>query len=332
MKKFINKVLIFTIPAIILIVSVICIDFFKVLKFQDYYSSQKVGINREMVTTSTFNEYRENKKFDSFIFGSSRSQAYKCADWISYLDKDAKPFHYDASGDGTWGISKKVAYIDELGDTIKNALIVIDRSVLRVTHARKGHLFISMPCISKSSNIEYYYTFLKASLEPKFLMANLDYSIFKKHRDYMGYLITKSKFDHTVDSKNCDIYYGWDKEIEADSSGYYSKLIKKGVFYDRPSKDTTACLVTPEEKEQLRVIKNVFEKHKTKYKIVISPVYDQIPMEKAQVELLEQIFGKENIYNFSGANQMSEQISNFYESSHYRPHVANEIMKTIYQK
>ena len=90
MKKFLIKVLIFTLPAIFLIVSVIYIDFFRIFGFQDYYSNQKIVLNREMITTSTFNHYREKEKFNSFIFGSSRSQAYKCENWISYLDENAK--------------------------------------------------------------------------------------------------------------------------------------------------------------------------------------------------------------------------------------------------
>ena len=115
-----------------------------------------------MITTSTFNHYREKEKFNSFIFGSSRSQAYKCENWISYLDENAKPFHFDASGEGIWGISRKIEYIDEIGDTIKNALVVIDRTGLRTTYLRDGHLFISMPDVSKSSEFEYYFYFFKS--------------------------------------------------------------------------------------------------------------------------------------------------------------------------
>lgn len=332
MKKFIIKILIFILPAIFLILSVIYIDFFKILGFQDYYSVQKVGLNREMITTSTFNHYREKEKFNSFIFGSSRSQAYKCANWISYLDKNAKPFHFDASGEGICGIAKKVEYIDEIGDTIKNALIVIDRDVLKTTYLKNGHLFIPMPCVSKQSEYDYYVTFLKASLNPKFLIAYLDYSIFKNHRGYMGYLIIRSKYNHIVNKKNCDIWYGWDREIESDSLKYYNRLIEKGIFYKRPKIDLSECIVTTEEKKQLLIIKNIFEKHKTKFKIIISPIYDQVSMEKAQIELLEQMFGNKNIYNFSGKNQFTEPIHNFYETSHYRTHVANDIMKLIYGK
>ena len=67
-------------------------------------------------------------------------------------------------------------------------------------------------------------------------------------------------------------------------------------------------------------------------KIIISPVYDQIPIEEEQIELLEQIFGEENIYNFSEKNKFTESIYNFYEASDCRPHVANKIMDIIYNE
>lgn len=332
MKKFIVRLLVFSLPVIFLITLVITIDFFKIFKFQDYYSIQKVCLNREMVTTSTFNHYRETEEFDSFIFGSSRSQAFKCERWVSYLDRDAKPFHFDASGDGIWGISKKVEYIDELGDTIKNALIVVDRTSLRVTSPRDGHLFIAMPCVSKLSKIEYYNTFIKASLNPKFLMANLDYSVFKTYRGYMRYFISNSKYKYIVNSKNCDQWYGLDKEIKLDSLGYYNTLAEQGVFYRRPRVKLSECLVTTAEREQLLTLKKIFNKHNTQYKFIISPLYDQIPMEKEQIELLEHMFGKENICDFSGQNQLTEPIDNYYETSHYRPQVANQIMEIVYKR
>lgn len=330
MKKFLKKIFRLALPVMFLVCLVMYIDFFKIFGFQDYYATQKVGLNREMVTTTTFNNFRAKEKFDSFIFGSSRSQAFKCENWKPYLDTIAKPFHFDASGDGVWGISKKVQYIDELGDSIKNALVVIDREGLGITYPRSGHLFVSMPCVSKLSKVDYYSNFLRASLNPKFLIAYSDYSLFGTYRGYMGHLIRNSKYENLTNKRNCDIWYGYDKEIKVDSLGYYNSLIEKEVFYPRPKPDFVKCPVTSEEIVLLKNIKRIFSKHKTKYKIVISPIYDQIPMEKEQLELLEEIFGKQNIYNFSGKNEFTNAISNYYETSHYRPHVANKIFDFIY--
>lgn len=45
---------------------------------------------------------------------------------------------------------------------------------------------------------------------------------------------------------------------------------------------------------------------------------------------LQTLFGKEKVYDYSGINELTDPIGNFYESSHYRPHVARQIMQEVY--
>jgi len=334
MKKFVNKFLIFVSPFIIFIIFLLLIDVYKVFgSYDNYYDNSFIELNREMVTTRTYSNYRKKEKFNSFIFGSSRSQAFKCEEWIKYLDKNTRPFHFDAHGEGIYGIAKKVEYIDKLGDSIGNALLILDRTILNTTVNRnKKHLSISPYELSGESKFKYYFTFLKAQINYNFLIAYIDYSIFKTHRDYMDGIINKKKYQNKINIENCDIWYGNDQDIKIDSIGYYKTLIDKGVFYNRPVEKKWKCEITDLEISQLKLIKEIFNSHNTNYKIVISPVYDQIPMEKEQLDLLINIFDEENIFNFSGKNDFSESITNFYEDSHYRPVVANEILKAIYSK
>ncbi|MFT5858516.1 MAG: hypothetical protein ACI865_000604 [Flavobacteriaceae bacterium] len=331
MKRFVRKILFFFLPLAMIVAVVIGIDFFKIFGFQDYYEGNTIGLNREMVCTTTYNEYHKQEKFDSFIFGSSRSQAFKCKEWAQYINDDAVPFHFDASGEGVWGISMKMNYVVECGGTIENAIIVLDRETLITTKARKGHLFVPMPCVSKASNYDYYLTYIKASLDGEFLLAYSDYSMFGEHKEYMGHLIRKTKYDHKPNRINCDLWYGYDDHIRDDSLGYYKALIEDETFYDRPVVEFLKCDITQEEIDQLQTIKRILKKFKTNYKIVISPVYDQIPLENKQLKLLHEIFGKENVYDYSGINTMTNEISNYYEASHYRVHIADGILKEMYR-
>ena len=41
--------------------------------------------------------------------------------------------------------------------------------------------------------------------------------------------------------------------------------------------------------------------------------------------------GKQNVFDFSGINFITNDYHNYYENSHYRPHVADYIMKEIYK-
>lgn len=333
MKKFILQLLIFSSPFMILVLLAIYVDIFGVLgEYKPYKNDKFLASNREWICTRMYDKYRKSHKFNSFIFGSSRSQAYKCDEWGKYLDNQAHVFHYDAAGEGIYGFSNKVKYIDTQGDTIKNALIIMDRDFLTRTVNREGHLFVSPPCLSKESELAFYGAFLKASINPYFLFVYCDYHIFYTYRDYMEGVIINSKYPYQEDTINGNSYYGADREIKEDSMAYYQGLIQKGVFYERPPKEIAPCEISALEIQQLKEAKAIFNRHHTQYKIVISPIYDQVPLEDAQVQLLNQIFGKENIFNFSGKNRFTDNISNYYETSHYRPHVANEILGLIYNR
>jgi hypothetical protein len=331
MKKFVLKILLFLFPLIILPVFFSIIDVFKFFgEYDNYYKDSYVSINREHVCLKTLSKNREHQNYNSFIFGSSRSQAFKTSDWVEYLDSSASPFHFDASGEGIFGISNKVKYLDKLGDSINNALVILDRTVLSLTQSRNGHLFIPNPDISEESWMDYYITIFKAKMNPKFALAYLDYSMFKEYRTYMGKFIIKEKYPNSYDSITCDLWYGKDQQIKNDSINYYNNLIKRKIFYNRPTVDRLKLKLTDLEKEQLQSIKQIFDKHETNYKIIISPVYNQIEMEKDQCKLLDEIFQPQNVFNYSGINRYTEPVGNYYESSHFRPSVSKSILEEIY--
>ncbi len=332
MRTFIFRVLIFFSPILILVISFLILDVFKLFgTYANYYKNSFITLNRDFVSTQTYEKYRESEGFNSFIFGSSRSQAFKCSYWEKYLDENAHPFHYDASNETLYGIANKVRYIAESDNPMDNALIILDRTILRgFKNKDYSHLFISDPRLSKASRFKFYWTFLKVYLNPKFIAAYFDYRLFGVHRGYMSTFVRKAKYEHEADPITGDMWYGYDKHIQKDSIGYYDALIQKGVFYERPVARTEGCKVDKRELKLLKMIKTAFDQQKTNCKIVISPIYDQLSMEEEQLELLRDVFGTENVFDFSGENDLTEPIENYYETSHYRPCVANKIMDRIY--
>lgn len=331
MKKFIIKFVLFCLPFILSVVLFSYLDLFKVLRdYNDYYHENPIMINRGVVCVKTLEKYRKEQRFDSFIFGNSRSQAFKCESWAKYLQSNAVPFHFDAYSESVYGLSKKVEYLDAKGDKIKNALVVVDRDLLTRTMSKDGYLYTLPPSISNENPIKFYMEFYKAQMNLRFNVAYFDYFLFGKYRNYMKTYIRNSKYWDTANPINCDIFYGKEKHIETDYDGYYNYLISMGVFYKRPKESISSCNVSDLEITQLKIIKKVFSKHGTKYKILVSPMYDQIPLEKEQLTLLKDIFGDENVYDFSGVNEYTQSIYNYYETSHYRPHVADRILESIY--
>ena len=334
MKIFLKKLLAFFLLPSILAAYAILGDPFKVwFDYDDYYKDYAVTLNRELVCLRLYDKNRNVEDYDSFIFGSSRSQAFKTDKWMTYLSGQCRPFHFDASNEGIYGILNKLRYIDKHGGRIENALMVIDIGTLRTNVNRKGHLYISPVGLSNESVAEFYKEFVHASFNIKFLLAYMDYHIFKTHRPYMGWLI--SKMIPLGDSISGDVWYdSWDKSIRKDSVAYYSRLMLEGELFDRKLRDKpnySGHEISESEKKQLHEIKEVLDLHETDCKIVISPLYDQVPMDRVRVDLLIDIFGSKSVYDFSGVNELTQLAGNYYESSHYRPHVAERIMEEIYK-
>ncbi len=329
MKKLFFRLFLLFIPIFICTSTVIIWDPFRIFfDYKDYYKDNIVDPNRSFVLTETYLKYRKETKFNSFIFGSSRSHAYRCKEWQNTLGNTAIPYHFDGATETIFGINKKIKFLDEMGDTMKNVLIICDMTTLANTKNRIDHLHILPPKLSKESPFRFYFEFLKSSFSFEFICAYSDYKLFHKTRLYQKSLLSLEEFPSYHDPINGDYFYGNDQHLIKDSTGYYKEMIALGNFI-KEENPVPYPRVTEEETELLIDIAKVFMKHKTNYKIIISPLYNQIPMDKDQLKLLKTVFGDDRVYDFSGKNAITDAIGNYYENSHYKPFIATEIMKKV---
>jgi hypothetical protein len=119
--------------------------------------------------------------------------------------------------------------------------------------------------------------------------------------------------------------------LAADSAAYY--VYKKEVFFDRPAKqEVSEAVIKEKQTEMLKEIKAIFDKDKTRFKIVISPLYDQKKINPDDVKSLTNIFGDNVVYDYSGQNDITATRANYYESSHYKPYIAHRILTDIYAR
>ncbi len=121
------------------------------------------------------------------------------------------------------------------------------------------------------------------------------------------------------------------KSARTDHSSTLYEVLNSKVFENAQSPYVFSPEVLDDEKiTYLNEIKKIFEKHHTSYKIIISPLYDQMKLKRATYMTLCDIFGKQNVYDFSGVNKWNRDYHNYSETSHYRPKVAAEILEIIY--
>ncbi|MGZ3905082.1 MAG: hypothetical protein ACXVC6_15375 [Bacteroidia bacterium] len=303
-------------------------DPFRVLYPYNNYSYLNVSTNRDYISTQMFLQNYPKYHYNSFIFGSSRTLAFQPEHWKNYLDKTDSPLMFDASGETCYGIYKKIKFLDSTGIKIKNALVVLchDASFVK-GYGQKGHLFIKDPRTSGKSKLSFDLAFLSAYYDPQFLLSYYTYKLTSNYKPWMRGYIENRKIE--VDSiTNQIIILDQEKEITENPDEYYKK--RNDVFYKRSgAKTDTSTEITEVYTKMLSEIAAIFKKQNTNYAVILSPLYEQINFNPADMKILKDTFG-DNLYDFTGENSFTENIHNYYEKSHYRPVVGDSIMQYIY--
>jgi hypothetical protein len=327
MRLFLKSVIVFCIPILTLIIIYVWTDPFKVIYNYSSYLSDYVMLNRGFVSTEVFLKNNRNYNFNSFIFGSSRSIAYTCDTWGEYLSKDCSIFSYGNWNESIEGILKKVQLIDSKGNKIMNVIIVIDPDLTFIKSNRTisyDHYLIS----GKNLGQFHLMNLSKWFRDYRLILTSIDYKLFKTRRSYMRDFIGMKSDD--INPINNDWLLNSEVPILKDSVTYYSKNINK--FYTRPKLEQESRIqISSSDSLMMQKINSVFKKHKTNVKIIIGPLYDQIRFNKNDLQCLQAIFGRENIFDFSGINDITNNMYNYLgDASHYRNRTGSRILKRIY--
>jgi len=332
MKQFLKALSRFALPGILIITAVFAsyfyFDPFKVIRSYNDYSYTSIITNRDYISTTMFVKNNKKYGYNSFVFGSSRALAFTPNSWLRYLSADDKPFMFDASGESIYGIDTKLKYLNSVHATIKNVLIVLCKDVsFRNSKNHEGHLFIKHPLTSGESELNFHAEFLKAYLNPKFLFNFYSYQILGEYKPFMADYIENRKLVMDTITNEVTII-DQEAEISQDPDAYYLK--RKELFYERKGEQTDSVQrINHSQLIMLEEIKGILEENKTNYRVVISPLYDQVKFSPDDMRILKNVFGV-HLFDFSGKNKFTDSITNYFETSHYRPAVGDSILKIIY--
>lgn len=331
-RYFMGKLLLFLVPLWLVIALYIILDPFKVIReYDSYYVDGKptyVNVDHDYVSTQVFEKTHPLYHYDSFILGSSRSRFFPLEEWEKHIGNDCNGYHFDGSGETLYGVYRKLKYLDDKSP-LKHVLLIMDHELLEKAERKTTFLNYLAPQLD-GHTFDFQLTFLKTFCSPDMLEA---YSTFK----LTGVVPEWAKKKYILDDRPMN-YRLKGNEMELRE---FEQAIRKGTYYtDHRMKaftprDTTKQsyadrLITAKHLELLTGIQAILKKHHTDYKVVISPLYDQLKINKADLVTLKRIFGAEHVYNYSGINAYTNNYRNYYESSHYRPVVAIDIMNRIY--
>lgn len=323
MKRLLFKSFLLLIPLLILLIIFVGFDPMKV--FNNYQSPVTKGVvmNDRLFAVNYLKKTKMN--YDSFIFGSSRSKAFKSWEWKKHINSN-KIYHLGVNDESLYGLLGKLKFLESHGFQFKNALLIFDHRILSLTKNHQAHVFTETPEITGITKVEFYKKFLFAFMNPEFLIEYIKYTktgVFDK---------TKAKlwdpgFRFVPESGDI-IYHRMDSLIFQDSVNYYLK--KQKIFYQRSKHEHSKPVIDSTGKQQLIAIAEILKQHKTNYQIIVTPNYDQRKLSETDLQVLISIFGKNHICDYSGVNTITNNIGNYYEEKHFKPYIANKLLKQSY--
>lgn len=334
--RLIFQILVIAIPVISLLIMYVVDDPFRVLfsynKYTNYYTQDlpQIPVNRDFVSTEVFLRNYKRQKYDSFIFGSSRSLFILCSEWKRFITGSC--YHFDASGETIFGISGKIHFLKSLNVKLANCIIVVDPFLLNVTTNSDSHLGIKHPLVSGESRLTFQYVSVSTFLSNKFFIPYLFNKLGVKTPKFLEYPAFFDKRGFIYDTLSNDIYFSSvDRQLRQDEDGFYKEYDKTFFYRDSTKKVYAGKVIDFEQKKLLNYISSVFVSDSTDFRIIIYPNYNEEILNADDLNTLQDIFGKRNIFDYSGINKFTTDKHNYYDSVHSKPFIGNEILENIYK-
>lgn len=332
MKKFLINIIVVILLFLMGLLGIYSsLDPFKVVKNYENYSDSLFIINRDFVSTETYLKNYKKEQYNSFILGSSRAMGFDPEDWAKKIktDSDVIPFSFSAFEETIEGIYQKLVFLNEKKADINNVLILLCRDVSFEDLNEKGSIVLTKhPATSSNSYMGFHYFYFKNFINPEFMKRYLDYRILGKYKPYMrGYFETKKM---EINPINNHLKFPADElEFQTDSLQFVNNR-KKTFEYSPTIGVDTANRIKEKHKRCLQQIKKILIANNANFKVVLSPLYEKIKWHQEDMLFLRTLF-QENLYDFSGSNNITNNVFNYYESSHYRPSAGNVITSLIYE-
>lgn len=326
--KLMRNLALFSLPFMACAVVYVHDDPFRVLRRYNNYDTM-VRINENYVGWQIYKTHVDSLHYNSYILGNSCTMAFRCRDWERHLDSGDRAIRLYANAESLKAIDLKLRALDKAGASIKNVLLVLDANSLSKTQLDEGYTHALPPDITGGSNCDFQLRFVQAFFRPEFLFK---YFAGKLTGHYSPKWKDFNTYGHTIDPLNNDLYNPREKMIAREGKRYWTIHAQ-----DFPSREATAGItraqvIWSEQNTLLHSIAGVLARHHARVKVLLSPEYDQSSINPRAVSTLKHIFGKNNVYDFSGVNIYSSDLHNFYEKSHYRPVLGRKLLDVIYSK
>ena len=333
MRRFIKRIgLWMGVPIMLLLGLYLFLDPFKTLHPFSYQYYDK--LNRDYLSSELFMRNDSIYHYDSFIFGSSRCMGLNTYHWKKYLPSGSKQFLFQAWCETLTGMEQKLDYIDRNGNEINHVLMLFDvPGTFSEVQLSKEFAFIKHYRFSGQSQMLFQSCLFCGFVQMpskwiSSMMQCLDSGVDAFPADTVSN-------DWGYNNRHSDVNI----QPTKDSLSNLSKK-SKAAFLKQIEGKTDADLkvseplITEAFRIQLQHIKSIFDKHHTDYRIVITPAYcfTHPEINPLDLKVLQDIFGPDRVYDYSGKNEMTGDCYNFSDTEHFGLSVGWQIIEEIYHK
>jgi hypothetical protein len=269
---------------------------------------------------------RHRGAYDAFILGSSRSKAFRTDDWSRYLPDAVRPFHMGINDETVYGIARKVQFLDRAGFSLRYVLLSLDARILGRFKNPEPHVFREHPLVSGEAPTAFYQRFFLAFLDPRFLRAYTQWRATGTAPPGSEAYLWTEKFGYVAETGD-HLYTSLEEELAAGEDAYYAR---RSHVLRRGDPVASNRVITTESRRLLGEMAAVLLRHRAETRVVVTPNFDRAALHPEDRQGLQTVFGRARVWDFSGSNEMTGDVRNYYEERHFRPHVARAMLARVY--
>lgn len=324
MGKFIRRIVVFLFPIYGLLLWYLVEDPFMVVRrYNDYFpnDSRRFCSNDAFRGIRLLDLYADSIRYNAFILGSSRSDFYYAKDWQLASGDSLRCFHFNQSGDNLLGTVQRVQYLYRRFDRIDHMLLIMDHEFLSDIAPKEGPLFREPYQVTErldfaSFQWAFFRSFYSLDFQRRYWTERGNRSYGDGEYDEVSNELRKSRIDTSI-AKNPGMYY--------------QSLPNEYKLYPRDSIQKTGSVILGKEHKRLLVkLANLLDANHTDYRVIISPLYDQVKLNTNDSLFLSKLFSPGRFFDFSGINKFTSDTLNYYENSHYRPILCRQLLDSVY--
>lgn len=328
MKRFLITIFCSVLAPILVVLAIfIWTDPFKILHPFDIYNTD--ATNREYMSMELFKRNYEKQQYNSFVFCSSRGGGINTYQWRQFLPEGAKPYLFQAWSESLTGMEQKMQYLTEHNVSMENVLILIDiPSTFNQDQLPSEPLSLKHYELTGKSRWTYVATqFRNFGKKPSLWVTSI-----KKQMNGVSILYCADTISNDWDATNSVTYTQLPPQDSLKGCTEQTRYTFFKSIEHRTEIPVSKPLIDAGFEQQLHHIKALLDSHHSTCKVLITPscCCNGPKINPKDWDLLCAIFGQENVYDYSGENDISMDYNNFSDPGHFGLRAGWLIMNTIY--